>query len=121
MVARHAPRTKEGIMPPPRGSDGQSPQTADVVALCAQYLDGVVPTLDTHYDRTQVRLLEQVQGRIDQNNAPDHMVRRYAHQMSESPFPPPLYTEDGVPVDGKTRTKAYALCETRYIEAHVLP
>jgi hypothetical protein len=101
-------------------SNGSTASSVDVVALCLKYV-GVEPTLDPHYKRSQVRLLDRAQARIDKNNAPDHMVKRYAHQMGEGPFPPPLYTEDHVPVDGNTRTKAYALREENYIEAYILP
>lgn len=100
--------------------NGQPAQGVDIIALCQQYV-GVTPTLVPQYDRLQVRLQDRVQSRIDVNNAPDYMVKRYARLMSETRFPPPLYTEDGVPVDGNTRTKAHAERNTRYIEAYVLP
>jgi hypothetical protein len=106
-------------MPAPR-YNGQPAQAADIPSLCAQYV-GVEPTLDEQYDRRQVRLLDRVQSRIDANNAPDFMVKRYAHQMAESRFPAPLLTSDHIPVDGNTRVKAHAMRETRYIEAWVLP
>jgi hypothetical protein len=107
---------------PPRsnGSQGLITSTADIVNLCLKYT-GVEPRLDPEYDRTQVRLNERIQSRFDKNNAPDFMVKRYAHQMAESSFPPPLYTEDHIPIDGNTRTKAYMLREIRYIPAYILP
>lgn len=107
---------------PPRsnGPQGLITSPADIIKLCLKYV-GVEPTLDPEYDRAQVRLNERVQARIDKNSAPDYMVKRYAHQMVESNFPPPLYTEDHIPIDGNTRTKAYMLREIRYIPAYILP
>ena len=100
--------------------NGQPSHSVDIEGLCQQYL-GVEPKLVERYDRLQVKLMERVQSRIDQNNAPEAQVKRYAAQMSESRFPAPLVTSDGVPVDGNTRFKAYALRNTRYIECWVLP
>lgn len=101
-------------------SNGQPSEPTDVVALCQRYL-GVEPQLVAQYDRLHVQLQRRVQSRIDVNNAPDYMVQRYARLMSETRFPPPLYTEDGVPIDGNTRTRAYIERNVRYIEAYVLP
>jgi hypothetical protein len=107
-------------MAPTSRINGQPSQAVDILALCQQYV-GTQPGLVEQYDRLQVRLQDRVQGRIDQNNAPDYQVRRYAAQMAESHFPPPLLTSDHIPVDGNTRVKAYALRSQRYIEAWVLP
>ena len=100
--------------------NGQPAQAADVQALCKHYV-GVEPAFIPQYDRLLVRMLDRVQSRIDQNNAPDYQVKRYAAQMSESRFPPPLVTSDNIPVDGNTRFKAHALRSTRYIECWQLP
>ena len=100
-------------------SNGHGPQPTDVVALCLRFL-GVEPILQPQYDRAQVRLLDRVQGRLDVNNAPAYMVKRYAELMREATFPPPLYTGDAVPVDGNTRTRAYEMRGVRYIPAYVL-
>src|SRR5262252_1698 len=104
----------------PARFNGQPAQVADVVGLCHQYV-GVEPTLVEQYDRLKVRMQDRVQSRIDQNNAPESQVKRYAAQMSESRFPAPLVTKDDIPVDGNTRFKAYALRSTRYIECYQLP
>ena len=100
--------------------NGQPAHAVDIVALCLQYV-GVEPTLVEQYDRSKVRMQDRVQGRIDANNAPKHMVELYARQMSESRFPAPLVTKDNIPVDGNTRFKAYLLNRTRYIECWQLP
>ena len=101
-------------MPQALRSNGQIPE-ANVVMLCRQYVD-VEPALEQHYDRLSVDLAKRVQSRIDANNAPDYMVRRYAQMMAEVAFPPPLVTEDGHIVDGNTRFKAYGQRNQRYIE-----
>jgi hypothetical protein len=106
-------------MPTPR-FNGQPTQAADIQSLCRQYV-GVEPALIEQYDRFQVRMQDRIQSRIDKNNAPDFMVKRYAHQMAESRFPAPLFTADNITVDGNTRVKAHELRNTRYIEAWVLP
>lgn len=100
--------------------NGQPAQAVDIVVLCQQYV-GVEPVFVAQYDRLQVRMQDRVQSRIDQNNAPDFQVKRYANQMSESRFPPPLVTKDNIPVDGNTRFRAHALRSTRYIECWQLP
>jgi hypothetical protein len=106
-------------MPPTIRTNGQIPES-NVRMLCQQYVD-VEPVLEPHYDRLGVDLAKRVQSRIDANNAPDHMVRRYALLMAEVAFPPPLVTSDGHIVDGNTRFKAHGQRNTRYIECLVLP
>jgi len=100
--------------------NGQPSQAADIPTLCQQYL-GVEPTFESQYDRLSIRMQDRVQSRIDANNAPDAMVKRYANQMGESHFPAPLLTKDGIPIDGNTRVKARGLRNERFIEAWVVP
>jgi hypothetical protein len=100
--------------------NGQPSHAADIPALCLQYL-GVEPTLIEKLDRLRIPTHTRVQSRIDQNNAPDAQVKRYAHMMAESHFPAPLLTNDYITVDGNTRIKAHGVRADRYIEAWVLP
>jgi len=107
------------MAPAPR-FNGAPSQAVDVPSLCILYV-GVQPVLDEHFDRLRIKTQDRVQSRIDKNNAPDGMVKRYAKLMGESVFPAVLLTEDAHTVDGNTRVKAHAARSDRYIKAWVLP
>lgn len=82
---------------------------------------GVEAEFEPQFDRLKIPAAERVQSRIDRNNAPAHMVNRYANQMGEFEFPPSVLTKDGVKVDGNTRVAAHAKRGDRYIPALIIP
>jgi hypothetical protein len=107
------------MAPAPR-FNGAPSQAVDTPSLCILYV-GIQPVLEEHYDRLRIKMQDRVQSRIDKNNAPEAMVKRYTKLMSESVFPAVLLTEDDHIIDGNTRVKAHAARSERYIKAWVLP
>jgi hypothetical protein len=100
--------------------NGESGKSSVVIRIITEVL-GVEPVLDESYDLYNLRPDERVQSRIDRNNAPAHMVKRYASQMGEFEFPPIVVTQDGVKTDGNTRVKARAERGDRYCSALIIP
>jgi hypothetical protein len=82
---------------------------------------GVDADFEPQFDRLKIPADERVQSRIDKNNAPAHMVNRYANQMGEFDFPPVVLTKDGIKIDGNTRVAAHTKRGDRYIPALVIP
>jgi hypothetical protein len=82
---------------------------------------GVEPLHVEQYDLVPINPDERVQVRGDRNNAPNEMVDRFVYQMSTDRFPPPVFSQDALTVDGNTRVKARKKREERYAHAVVVP
>jgi len=83
-------------------------------------ITGVKPVLDQNFDLTTINP-DRVQVRLDKNNAPIEMVKRFAEQMSFSVFPPIVVTKDHRITDGNTRYRARQKRGDRFAPALVIP
>jgi hypothetical protein len=77
-------------------------------------------TEDAQYDLEQLSSDRRVQCRETGHYAPKESVARYAVQMSHTPFPPIVVTQDGWIVDGNTRVGAMLLRKEKFFPALVL-